>query len=393
LKARAEVIEGWLNDLLWDLTLYRHALQRVIDALWDLDKLPRKSQMHQLFYPMLRVYGFRAHVARNIYDQALAVVKSARANNGSKPIIKRMSARLDYQDARVDLSNGMVKVIIRDKWYTLRLRHRGEYVKRFTGLRWREVHVNYVNNKVFVSIIFEARYKPYEARGFLAIDVNLRQVTTFNGVEVKRFGTRLTEALSRRAHAEHIQRRYGRRWRYNKKILNRIRSLHRRARNIIIDDSWKMGKRIVAYAMRHGQAVVLEDLNGLKSSINGKSSAIVWKLSLFAYGRLQRAIISKAIEHNVPIILINPRNTSSTCPRCGGRLEYVHRLAHCPKCGLTADRDVIGAMNIWIRAVQGHVGLPGSSPKALPMKNETTTEGGKQKDEGMRKELKTPKSD
>ncbi len=45
LKARAEVVEGEVNDLLWDLAVHRYALQRVIDALWDLDKY---STMHLL---------------------------------------------------------------------------------------------------------------------------------------------------------------------------------------------------------------------------------------------------------------------------------------------------------------------------------------------------------
>jgi hypothetical protein len=43
LKAVAEVVEGSINDLLWDLLLYRYAMQRVVDALWDLDKVPSKA--------------------------------------------------------------------------------------------------------------------------------------------------------------------------------------------------------------------------------------------------------------------------------------------------------------------------------------------------------------
>jgi len=39
LKAVAEVVEGDIRDLLWDLTIYRYALQRVVDTLWDLEKL------------------------------------------------------------------------------------------------------------------------------------------------------------------------------------------------------------------------------------------------------------------------------------------------------------------------------------------------------------------
>jgi len=57
--------------LLWDLEVYRYALQRVVDALWDLGAAPKKSQAHQMFYEMFREYGFRAHVARNIYNIAI----------------------------------------------------------------------------------------------------------------------------------------------------------------------------------------------------------------------------------------------------------------------------------------------------------------------------------
>jgi len=33
LKAEAEIVEGDLEDLLWDLVVYRYVLQRVVDAL------------------------------------------------------------------------------------------------------------------------------------------------------------------------------------------------------------------------------------------------------------------------------------------------------------------------------------------------------------------------
>ena len=66
LKTEAEVVDGDINDLLWDLTIHGRALQKAIDALRDLDEFPRKSQSHQMFYPMLREYGFRAHIARNL---------------------------------------------------------------------------------------------------------------------------------------------------------------------------------------------------------------------------------------------------------------------------------------------------------------------------------------
>jgi len=384
LKAEAEVVEGSLSDLLWDLLLYKYAMQRVVDALWDLDKIPNRSQAHQMFYQMLRSYGFRAHVAKNIHEYALALVKAVKESGGDKPTLRRLSARLDYCDARVELDKGIVRVILRNKWYTLKLKHRREYIERFKNLKWKEVHVKYENGKIYVSIVFEFRYEPYVPRGIIALDINLRTVTAYDGSEVRRFRTRFIDALSKRKRAEELQKKYAKRWRYNKKILERVRSFHRKARNIVIDWSWKLAKQVVLKALRHGYAIALEDLEGLRENANSKGDAVTWKFTMFAYRRLQHSIISKAIEYGVPVIIVDPRNTSSTCPRCGEKLVYIHRLAVCKKCGFKADRDSVGAMNIWLRALQAYAGVPGSPPRAPAVKGEARRSGGT-KHEGMKK--------
>jgi len=375
LKARAEIVDGDINDLLWDLNLYRYALQRAVNALWDLDKIPKKSQAHQMLYNVLRSYEFRAHVAKNIYSTALALVKSAKQIKGSKPVIKRLSTRLDYQDARVDIGNHVVKVILRNKWYTLRIVHRREYIERFKGLRWKEVHLKYVNGVLYICVVFEVKYKPYTPRGAVALDVNLRHVIAYNGSSVKRYRARFTDALSRRARVEEIQRKYPKRWRYNSKILNRIKSLHRKARNIVIDWCRKFAKEVIIKAEKHGYAIALEDLKYLRENIVKKEDKIVWKLSMFTYRKLQEAVVSKAIEHGVPVIFVNPRNTSTNCPRCGARLSYDHRLATCKKCRFIADRDVVGAMNIWLRVLYAYVGEPGSPQRAPAVNNEARGSG------------------
>ncbi|OYT47651.1 MAG: transposase [Desulfurococcales archaeon ex4484_42] len=387
LKAKVEVIEDNANDLLWDLAVHKYVLQKVIDVLWGLDKLPKKSQVHQLLYPMLRSYGFRAHVVRNIYKTALALVKSARENKGSKPLIRKMSARLDYQDARVEIDNGVVKVILRNKWYTLKLMHRREYIKRFKGLKWKEVHVKYYNGELYVSIVFEVKYTPYTPRGVLALDVNLRHIVTYDGSSVRRYRTRFINALSKRARAEELQRKYPKKWRYNKRVLSRIRSLHRKARNIVIDWCRKFAKEIVLKVKKHNYAIVLENLTRLHENMSKNKDIIVWKLSMLAYRKLREAIVNKAIEYNVPIAFINPRNTSSTCPRCYTKLSYDYRLAICSKCGFIADRDVVGAVNIWLRFIHAYAGEHGSPPRAPAMKDETRQSGGT-RNEGMKKVIK-----
>ena len=84
LKAQGVLIEGSLEELREELYMTRRATQYVIDALWELDKLPTLNQVHQMFYKLLRRQGFRAHQCKQIYKYALSTVKSAKKNNGKK---------------------------------------------------------------------------------------------------------------------------------------------------------------------------------------------------------------------------------------------------------------------------------------------------------------------
>ena len=95
LKAQGKLIEGSLEELREELYLARRAIQYVIDALWELDKLPSINQVHQMFYKILRSQDFRAHQCKQIYKYALSLVKSARNNGGRKPVLRKLSTRLD----------------------------------------------------------------------------------------------------------------------------------------------------------------------------------------------------------------------------------------------------------------------------------------------------------
>ena len=376
LKAQGILMDGSLDELREELYFVRKATQYVVDCLWELDKLPTVNQLHQMFYGILREQGFRAHQAKQIYKYALSMVKSARRNGGSKPTLRKLSARLDRYDAQVDLENQVVIVKMRNRAFRIRLLHSREYIRKFIGKEWYEVMVSIdKQGRIWVSIPFRWEYEPYEPRRVISLDINLKKVVIYNGERVRRIDTRFIEALRLKHLAEDVQRRHGYAWRRGKKWLSIIRALHRKSRNIVIDWSRKFARYIVLKARIMRGAVALEDLRMLWLNASQKSPSLADKLSRFAYHKLQQAIITKAIEYGVPVVLVNPRNTSTTCPRCGSRLNYIHRLATCGNCGFMADRDVVGAMNIHLRAIQAIAPRSGSWG-THPMTDETRPKGG-----------------
>ncbi len=296
LKARGVLVNGSLEELREELYMSKRAVQYVIDVLWELDEIPTINQLHQMFYKMLREQGFRAHQCKQMYKYALSIVKSARGNGGRKPVLRKLSVRLDRYDARVDLEKQIVIVKLRNRVFKIKLLHRRSYIEKFMGRKWYEVIISIDRKgRIWVSIPFRWKYNPYRPRKLVSLDINLRKIAIYSGRSVRRIDTRFTEALPLKIHAEKIQKKYPRIWRYNKRILNRVRSLHRRGRNIVVDWSRKFAKYIVLKARRTRRAIVLEDLVKLWFNASKKSSTIADKLSRFAYHKLQQVIMTKAV--------------------------------------------------------------------------------------------------
>ncbi|MEM0197298.1 MAG: hypothetical protein QXK66_06650, partial [Sulfolobales archaeon] len=90
------------------LKLYRDALQLVVNRLWSLDEVPSIKTLHGMFYSKLRELGFRAHHVKQIYVYAKAVVKATKQNDGKKPVLRKLSARIDKYDYKLDLENRML---------------------------------------------------------------------------------------------------------------------------------------------------------------------------------------------------------------------------------------------------------------------------------------------
>jgi len=61
-----------------------------------------------------------------------------------------------------------------------------------------------------------------------------------------------------------------------------------------------------------------------------------------------KAVEEKCLERGVPVVRVDPRNTSSTCPFCGSKLMRgdAPRQLKCPRCGFRGGRDVVAVLNL-----------------------------------------------
>lgn len=118
-----------------------------------------------------------------------------------------------------------------------------------------------------------------------------------------------------------------------------------------------ISKRIVAKDEDTKRAIVLEDLGGIRSRIT-ISKAQRRDLNAWGFYQLRSFIEYKAKLNGAPIILVDPRNTSRTCPHCG-HVSKENRITRdefeCVRCGFAGPADRTAAINI---AARGHVNGP-----------------------------------
>jgi IS605 OrfB family transposase len=223
-----------------------------------------------------------------------------------------------------------------------------------------EARLGYRGDKMMLWISKKIpRPKPYKPRDAIAVDINERKIVYGDDKINKERDTKIDEAHKWKKLAESLQKKYFSprypAWRRRKAILNRIRSYHRKSRNILEDWARKTSLRIVELAKKLGHAVAREDLTGLINSLRKiKNKDHRKKLIIMGYKRLGKWIDWNAKKQGVPLAIVNPSGTSSKCPRCDskGLKEVDYRRLRCPRCGFEGDRDVIGKLNIRKRALK-----------------------------------------
>lgn len=136
----------------------------------------------------------------------------------------------------------------------------------------------------------------------------------------------------------------------SKKKLRKISGREARFRT---DVNHCVSKHLVAKAKDTNCSIVLEDLTNINKRTTVRKKQRAERLS-WAFFQLRSFITYKAKLAGIPIVLIDPRNTSRTCNSCGhvdkknrkNQSEFV-----CRKCGHQDNADFNAAKNIRIKGL------------------------------------------
>lgn len=143
------------------------------------------------------------------------------------------------------------------------------------------------------------------------------------------------------------------------KLRKTICHIHRRIANRRKDFAHKLSRRLVnEYGI-----IALEKLN-----ISGMlhNHRLAKSISDASWNQFAQYIQYKAENAGRECVLVDPRNTSKLCSRCGTLVEksLAVRVHDCPVCGLRIDRDENAAINILALGLE-NLGVNRRSPVSL----------------------------
>lgn len=189
--------------------------------------------------------------------------------------------------------------------------------------------------------IEDAPLPPWKGGSVVGIDVGLESFATLsNGEKIAnpRFFRVEEKSLAK---AQRSLSRAPRGTLERKKALRVVERVHERIANRRSDFAHQVSHHLVN---RFG-FIAFEDLN-IQNML--KNHCLAKSISDVAWNMLVKSTESKAAYAGSKVVLVDPRQTSQMCSRCGliVKKDLSERVHRCPECGLSMDRDLNAAINI-----------------------------------------------
>jgi len=379
------------------LEAYRLMLQKAIDEIWAGIKWIEKynSRGRKRLIPLIpKGNNFKHHYLRNILlenwvyskhyvdsaiKQAYSMIKSWRRSyvkgerTRVKPIVRKRFVRI--KETLYSFKDGKIKVSIKPYEEYLEF----DISKAWFLSRAKGEMGELILNEKYLTIAFRFKRRKDEARGKIAWDCNERSLDGFSP------GTGWTRIdLTRLFHIHRvyeIKRRRMQQKASKKSSLRRVLAKYSkrekdRTKDFIHKLTTSIARKFKGYI--HGFEGLRKNrmLNGLRKH-NRNISKSDW-----------RTIIA-LMDYKAKAVILNPKNSTKRCSKCGMINAPKGALYVCACCGLRIDRQLNAAINLYLQME----GLP-PSPKFFEGLMKTWsgfTQTGEEADEGFDELVRSPR--
>lgn len=305
----------------------------------------RQFDLHKLAYRELRSrFGIAAQVA----VRTIAKVADAFKVNRDVAPVFRTNAAQPYDDRilRFIKDGSGVSIWTLDGRITVPLAV-GEHQRRLMAYRKGEVDLCFVRGKWILAATCDIpETEEFIAADWIGVDLGIVNLavdsdgTVYSGDQVERKRQR------------HQERRSGLQKCGTKAAKRRLRKLSGKQARYQKHENHCIAKAIVTVAERTERGVSLENLKRIRQRVTARSDQRA-RLGNWGFAQLGRFVAYKAKRAGVPVVFVDPRNTSRECRECGS-IDKKNRISQsafsCTACGYKAPADFNAARNIRARA-------------------------------------------
>ena len=220
----------------------------------------------------------------------------------------------------------------------------GEHQARLMAYRKGEVDLCLVRGKWLLAATCDIpETDEFQAEDWLGVDLGIVSLAvdsdgaTYGGADVERQRQR------------HQKRRNGLQKLGTKGAKRRLRKLSGKQARFQKHHNHCISKAIVADAERTDRGIALENLKGIRARVTARGSEQRGRLGNWGFAQLGTFVTYKAKRSGVPVVFVDPRNTSRGCAACGcidKKNRPTQAKFKCVGCGHEAPADLNAARNI-----------------------------------------------
>ena len=340
------------NALLQTMEKFNEACNFIADTAFEL-KTANKIRLQKVVYHEIRMrFGLSAQLA----IRAISKVSEAYKRDRSiKPVFKPHGAIV--YDQRIFSWKGLDRVSILTlqgrKVIPIRI---GSYQEARIDRVARQADLILRDGIFYLAVVVDApEPTPDNPNGFLGVDLGIVNIAADSDGQV--YSGSQVNALRKR-YARLRSKLQSKGTKSAKKLLRKRR---RKEKRFAANVNHIISKELVSKAKDTGRGIALECLKGIRSRITVRRSQRRQQHS-WAFYQLRRFIEYKSKLAGVVVSLVDPKNTSRSCPECGC-IDKHNRPSQsqflCVSCGFAGPADTIAAGVI---ASKASVNVPNVSP-------------------------------
>ena len=218
-----------------------------------------------------------------------------------------------------------------------------------TGRRIRgQADLVVIDSRFYLLLVVELPEPPKSnPSDFLGIDLGIVNIATTSD------GEQMSGSAVRGIRRRHARLRRKLQQKGTKSAKRLLKKRRRKEQRFATDINHCIAKTIVSVAKGTQRGIAMENLSGIRERVTVRK-AQRRELSSWAFNQLRQFVAYKAALAGVELVLVDPRNTSRTCPVCGNidkKNRKSQSIFECTVCGYVANADINAAENIRRAAV------------------------------------------